>query len=143
MRDVVTVTVELPAAHAAWLEGMAAEHALPDAGKAFRCALMFVIGRGTALGRERAASAETARAPLALQLAPQQLAWVEAEARRACGGVDASHVAAAVCDACMAADSAEVFGVIRCKTGAAAAPDGGACEGARAALRAQRERQAE
>lgn len=133
--------VDLPNEHVRWLEGKAVEHELPDAGKAFRCALMFVVSKGRPLSLEgvRAMQPGAATTRLAIPLAPQQLSWVHEEVQRAGEGASSSLVAAAVCDACIAAESADVFGVIRCKTGAVASGD--ACDGARAALLKQRERQ--
>ncbi|KAG8468593.1 hypothetical protein KFE25_013676 [Diacronema lutheri] len=131
------LVVDLSCDHVRWLEGATAEYELPDTGKAFRCALMFAMSRGPLALPSPGTPAE-GTAPFTARLAPQQLAWLGEEVRRAGEGATASQVATAMCNACAQGHSDDVFGVVRCKTGVATADS--ACEGARAALAKQRAR---
>lgn len=119
--------------HAGWLERMAEKHRLPDQGKAFRCCLMYIQAKETALAAPTGDSPPTS-GRTTLHLAPAQLEWLQQSSAQL-KATTITHMAGAVCGACMAADEAEVFGVIRCKTdGEVKKGDQPQCEGARYAL---------
>ncbi|KAJ1632754.1 hypothetical protein T492DRAFT_838138 [Pavlovales sp. CCMP2436] len=131
------LAVELPARQLLWLNDRAAAHELSDAGKAFRCCVMFQIAAGLERATETPPTTEERVVATSFELAPEQHLWVREQMLRVGGG--ASQVASEVCASCMRADAQHVFGVIRCKSGAVAESDV-ACEGARAALAKQRPR---
>jgi hypothetical protein len=131
--------VELPATVLDWLRAKATEHQLPDEGKAFRCCLMYAVAQGPLGSLPPSAPASVPNVTIALPLAPQQLGWIDEQVVRLGEEVTASRVVSAVCDACLRADSEQVFGVVRCKTGATVSDDA-TCEGARQALARQRAR---
>eukprot|EP01062_Namystynia_karyoxenos_P031642 TRINITY_DN23458_c0_g1_i1.p2 TRINITY_DN23458_c0_g1~~TRINITY_DN23458_c0_g1_i1.p2 ORF type:complete len:172 (+),score=56.53 TRINITY_DN23458_c0_g1_i1:75-518(+) len=134
------VPLSLPASYWEYLRAAAAEHSLPDAGKAFRCCINYAGQAGGDKVWETTHEQEAAPgAPEAgeLELAQCQMDVLQAAAAARFGS-DTSAAARHLIQACRAADPAEVYGVIRCKSANLGPADAQTpCPGAVSALAAR------
>lgn len=153
-----TLSVSLPSQMIRWLEAATKAHSLPTQSKAVRCCINCValgdIDMSTTTADDESCDAVVDQA-VTIELASEQIQWIESMILAGTGERDSlkntttttatptttfsnqSEVIRGVILACMKADEAVVFGVIRCKSKVLA------CEGAQEAVDLVRKRYGE
>jgi len=128
-----TLSISLPTEMIDWLDSSAKSQSLPSQSKAVRCCINCVALDDVDMRVESndAASADPSSnnyQALNIELATEQIEWVDSVCSKSDEGSSQSEVVRSVIQACMTAEAGVVFGVVRCKRKVTA------CEGAQNAV---------
>ena len=104
-----------------WLDSSAKAHSLSSKSKAIRCCVNCVaigdvdMGGGVDDKNSVVDISSSKCQSLEIELAPQQIEWVDSMCKNNDGSLSRSQVVGSAINACMNAEEDVVFGVVRCK----------------------------
>mmetsp|Transcript_5737 Transcript_5737/g.14341 ORF Transcript_5737/g.14341 Transcript_5737/m.14341 type:complete len:158 (+) Transcript_5737:79-552(+) len=116
-----SLSIDLPVEMVDWLDSSAKAHSLSSQSKAVRCCVNCVaIGDVDMVGGDDETNSVFDTSPsksrsLKVELAPQQMEWINSICNKNSGSLSQSQVVGSVINACMNAEEDVVFGVVRCK----------------------------